>query len=134
LGALIDTSILVDAERGRLDLAAHAPQEDADFFLSVVTVSELMHGLHRARHPSVVNRRAAFVDRMLEQFPIISIDLAVAKVHSRIWADLSLNGEMIGMNDAWIGATCIAHGLTVITSNVREFRRVPGLQIEVWKS
>jgi len=49
VGVLIDASVLVDAERGRLDLAAHAARHPDDHaYLSVITASELLHGVHRA--------------------------------------------------------------------------------------
>lgn len=38
-----------------------------------------------------------------------------------------------GVHDSWLAATCLAHGLKLATENVREFRRVPGLEIEEWK-
>jgi tRNA(fMet)-specific endonuclease VapC len=40
---------------------------------------------------------------------------------------------MIGAHDAWLAATCLAHGLTLVTGNVREFQRVHGLRVEEWK-
>ncbi len=39
---------------------------------------------------------------------------------------------MIGAHDSWLAATCIAHGLRLATGNLREFKRVPGLQVETW--
>lgn len=39
---------------------------------------------------------------------------------------------MIGVHDSWIAATCIALNLTLVTANVREFNRVPGLRVENW--
>jgi tRNA(fMet)-specific endonuclease VapC len=41
---------------------------------------------------------------------------------------------MIGVHDSWIAATCLAHGLKLVTGNEREFKRVPGLELETWKS
>ena len=49
-------------------------------------------------------------------------------------AELASTGKMIGPHDLWIAAACIAHGLTLVTANVREFQRVPGLAIESWPS
>ena len=55
---MIDASILIEAERGRLDLEPYVAQrQDEEFFLSVITASELLHGVHRAVRPEV--RRAA---------------------------------------------------------------------------
>ncbi|MRR13569.1 type II toxin-antitoxin system VapC family toxin [bacterium] len=133
MGALIDASILIEAERGTLDLSPHVlDREDEESFVSVVTASELLHGVHRATRPDQRARRAAFVEGVLERFPMLEIDLATARAHARIWAELSSAGTLIGPHDLWLSAACIAHGLTIVTANVREFQRVPGLQLETW--
>jgi tRNA(fMet)-specific endonuclease VapC len=130
---LIDASILIEVERGRLELEPHVAQRpDEAFFLSVVTASELLHGVHRAVQAEVRTKRAAFVEGILERFPLLPVDLATARAHAQVWAELMAAGKMIGPHDLWLAATCIAHGLTMVTANVREFARVPGLQVEVW--
>lgn len=133
MGVLIDASILIEAERGRLDLEPHvARRSDDESFLSVITASELLHGVHRAVEPQWRARRSAFVEGILERFPLLQVDLATARAHAQVWSDMSASGTLIGPHDLWLAATCIAHGLTIITANVREFERVPGLQVEKW--
>ena len=133
MAVLIDASILIEAERGRLDLESHVAQrQDEEFFLSVITASELLHGVHRAVQPEVRTKRAAFVEGILERFPLLPVELATARAHAQVWAELMTAGQMIGPPDLWLAATCIAHGLTMVTANVREFTRVPGLKVEVW--
>jgi len=134
VAVLIDASILIEAERGRLDIEPHvARRPDDESFLSVVTASELLHGVHRAATPDQRARRSAFVEGVLERFPLLEIDLATARAHAQVWADLSATGSLIGPHDLWLAASCIAHGLTMVTANVREFERVPGLEIEEWR-
>jgi tRNA(fMet)-specific endonuclease VapC len=133
MAVLIDASILIEAERGRLRLEPHVERHgEEEAFLSVVTASELLHGVHRASQPDVRARRSAFVEGILERFPLLSIDLACARAHAQLWAELSQAGALIGAHDLWLAATCIAHGLTMVTANTREFARVPGLQLEHW--
>jgi tRNA(fMet)-specific endonuclease VapC len=133
MAILIDASILIDAERGRLDLQPHiARHGDEETFLSVVTASELLHGVHRATLPDVRARRSAFVEGILERFPLLSVDLACARAHAQLWAELRQAGALVGPHDLWLAATCVAHGLTMVTGNIREFARVPGLNLEVW--
>jgi len=133
MAVLIDASILIEAERGRLNLQSHVAQRhDEESFLSVITASELLHGVHRAALPDVRAKRSAFVEGILERFPLLPVDLACARAHARIWAELRQTGTMIGPHDLWLAATCVAHGLTMVTGNVREFERVPGLTVEVW--
>ena len=133
MAVLIDASILIEAERGRLDLEPHvADHGEEEAFLSVVTASELLYGVHRATQPDVRARRSAFVEGILERFPLLSVDLACARAHAQLWADLRQAGALIGPHDLWLAATCVAHGLTMVTAYVREFARVPGLELEVW--
>lgn len=134
MAVLIDASILIEAERGRLGLEAHVARHGEDeAFLSVITASELLHGVHRATQPDVRARRSAFVEGVLERFPLLDVDLACARAHAQLWAELRRAGALIGPHDLWLAATCIAHGLTMVTGNVREFARVPGLELEVWE-
>ncbi len=133
MGVLIDASVLIDHERGRVDLGDRlAGREDEEFFLSVVTASELLHGVHRAGSSNIRARRSAFVEAVLERFPLLLVDLATARAHARLWAELMAEGRLIGPHDLWLAATCLAHGLTMVTGNVREFARVPGLDVEAW--
>jgi tRNA(fMet)-specific endonuclease VapC len=50
-----------------------------------------------------------------------------------LWADLTAGGKLIGSHDLWLAASCIVHGLDLMTANRREFQRVPGLTVEVWR-
>jgi tRNA(fMet)-specific endonuclease VapC len=133
VAVLIDASILIEYERGRLDLERYLTQrQQEEFFLSVVTASELLHGVHRAVQPEVRTRRSAFVEAILERFPLLPVDLATARAHTQVWAELAAAGTLIGPHDLWLAAACVAHGLTMVTANIREFARVPGLTVEVW--
>ncbi len=79
-------------------------------------------------------RRLTFVEAVLARFPILEIDLSVARAHARLWSELTRRGEMIGVHDSWIAATCLSRDLTVITDNTHEFQRVDGLRVENWLS
>jgi tRNA(fMet)-specific endonuclease VapC len=92
----------------------------------------LLHGVHRASHPVQRARRLAFVEAALEDFPVVAVDLLTARTHAELWAGLARRGEPIGAHDLWLAATCVGRGWRLITSNVREFRRVPALDLEVW--
>lgn len=133
MGVLIDASILIEHERGRLDLRSRIQgREEEEFFLSVVTASELLHGVHRARDAGVRAKRSAFVEAVLAQFPLLPVDLATARTHAQLWAELASAGTPVGPHDLWLAASCVAHGLVMVTANLREFGRVPGLTVESW--
>lgn len=133
MGVLIDASILIEHERKKLELDPYlVGREDEEFFLSVVTASELLHGVHRARNASIRARRSAWVEAVLERFPLLPVDLSTARAHARVWAELASEGRIIGAHDLWLAASCLAHGLALVTVNIREFDRVPGLVLERW--
>ncbi|MBM4459512.1 MAG: type II toxin-antitoxin system VapC family toxin [Chloroflexi bacterium] len=90
------------------------------------------HSVYRATDPAVRTRRQAFVEAVLARFPVLDIDLEVARTHALLWSSLAQRGETIGAHDSWIAATCIARDLTLVTANMREFDRVPGLHVENW--
>jgi tRNA(fMet)-specific endonuclease VapC len=132
MAALIDSSILIAAERGELDLetlSAHYAEEEVA--VSAVTASELLHGVHRARTAAQRHRRQAFVEGLLAQLPVIAFDLTVARVHASLWAELAKRGVAIGERDLMIGATAIARNYAVATRDKRSFSEVPGLDVRL---
>jgi tRNA(fMet)-specific endonuclease VapC len=135
MGILIDASVLIDYERGRIQLDKElAGRGEEEFFLSVVTASELLHGVYRAKEVSIRARRSAMVEAVLDRFPLLRIDLPTARIHAQLGADLVSAGTIIGPNDLWLAAAALAHGLSLVTGNVREFGRVSGLVVERWSS
>jgi tRNA(fMet)-specific endonuclease VapC len=126
-GILIDTSVLIDAERDSRVL--EQLPVDARHSISVITVSELLHGVHRAAPDHIRIRRQVVVEALLgaiEQLPITS---RIARLHAQIWAELQTKGEVIGAYDLWIAATALAHGLTLASVNASEFKRVSALEL-----
>jgi len=132
MATLIDSSVLIAAERGDLALdAVSARYAEEDVAISAVTASELLHGVHRARTASQRLRRQAFIEGLLAQVPVIAFDLTVARVHASLWADLAKRGVAVGERDLLIGATAIAKNYTVATRDERSFSKIPGLNVEL---
>lgn len=96
--------------------------------ISVITVSELLHGVHRARG-ATRTRRQAFVEHVVSGFDPIPITEPVARVHAQVWAGLSRRGVAVGAHDLWIGGTALAHGLGLATADAGDFTRIPGLRV-----
>lgn len=130
MGWLIDSSAFVAAERRRFDLASWLERNpDEVFAISAITASELLHGVHRAPPGPVQASRHAFVEAVLDQYPIFAFDAEVARVHAELWAGLAAGGVTIGPHDLLIGATALVAGFGVATLNEREFRRIPRLPV-----
>ena len=64
--------------------------------------------------------------------PLLPVGIAAARMHARLWADLSEEGGVIGAHDLWLAAACLTYDLRLATGNVREFGRVPALVVEDW--
>lgn len=132
MGILIDTSVFIKVGREGVELLDPLRSRDEEGFLSVVTASEMLHGVWRAKDDGVRTRRHAFVEAIFREFTVVDVDFAVARIHAQIWAEQKAAGLMIGAHDLWLAATCITHGFRIATANVREFERIRGLEIERW--
>lgn len=130
MGLLIDSSVLIAIERRRevLDtlIDAMAGQE---LGLAAITASELLVGVHRAVTQEQRRRRTAIVESALERIEILPLDLQIARTHARLFVQLSRTGQMIGANDLLIAATALTYGYDVMTHDVRDFEKVPGLDV-----
>ena len=130
VSVLLDTAVLIAAERGTFDMPSYLTAlGDAPVALAAVTASELLHGVERARDAATRQRRSAFVEGVLANVPVIPFALAEARAHARIWAELESAGVLIGAHDLQIAATALVAGSELATLNVKEFRRVSGLQL-----
>ena len=133
MGLLIDSSVLVAAERGTLDLNDKLGKElDNPVALAAISASELLHGVHRATSLNQRARRQAFVEQLLSALPVIPFDLVAARLHAELWARLAAKGIQVGAHDLLIAATAIAAGYGVATRDERSFPRIPGLTTAIW--
>jgi len=129
VAALIDSSVFIAGERARIDLTdLLASLGNEPFALSAVTASELLHGLRRSRTIAQRERRNAYVEAIFEQMPVLAFDLAVARVHSAVSAELERTGRQVGAHDLMIAATAMAHDYRVATRDLKSFPKIPGLE------
>jgi tRNA(fMet)-specific endonuclease VapC len=130
---LLDTSVISDAVRRIGNVAAHfectRPEE---LCISAVTIKEIEYGLqHR---PERMTAKRPHIEALLKDLRVIPFDAQEAYVTGRLRAVLAKAGTPIGQYDVMIAGTALAHGLTLVTANTREFERVPNLRIEDWRS
>jgi tRNA(fMet)-specific endonuclease VapC len=100
-----------------------------DVGMSVVTHLELVYGAWKSRDRDANLQRIQGLERLI---PVLPLDGSVANHYGRLRAELESKGTPIGAYDLLIAAQALASGLTLVTNNVREFRRVPRLRIENW--
>ncbi|MBS3966664.1 MAG: type II toxin-antitoxin system VapC family toxin [Truepera sp.] len=130
MGIIIDTDVFIDAEKGRFppDWTSCATRY-GETFISAITVSELLVGVYRADSRERRAKRAAFIESLLAAVVVLDFTTEIARLHAQLLADLLARGERIGAHDLIIAATALRYGYPVLTSNVREFKRVAGLEV-----
>src|SRR5207247_1092831 len=119
MGLILDSSLLIADERGKFDMPGFLRQfSSAQPIIAAITASELLHGVERALDAARKARRTQHVEQIFEAVSILAFDLAQARVHARIWAELQARGQMIGPYDLLIAAAGLALGHDVATLNV----------------
>jgi len=125
---LLDTNTIIAIMKGNAKMIAHLKQhKPADFGMPVIVWHELMYGAYKSEH---VKKNVTRVEAL--QFQVVNFDQADADDAAKIRAHLAIEGKMIGPYDVLIAGQARARGLTVITNNIKEFKRVPSLSVEDW--
>lgn len=131
MGFLLDTdtfsAIAKRAHPTAVERFAQLP--DGQGMVSVVTLGEVEFGIQL--HP-VHPRMRAHIEALRSVLKRLALDEKTASSYAVLRAGLQKAGTPIGPNDMWIAAHALAEDLTLVTGNVREFKRVPGLRIENW--
>ena len=131
MGWLIDTSIWIAVERGRLGAAdIHAVTRQDPVYLSPVNVAEMQFGLEMLR-AGPQRQRAVAALRRLRRKPQLRITLETAEVFGTLAAMLKRAGRDADyrINDLWLAAQAIQRGFSLLTSNPRDFREIPRLKM-----
>ena len=127
----MDTSFIIEAERRESEINKFTEDREEEVFgISVITAAELLHGVHRADSMKRRLKRGAYVEKVIELFPIYNFEISTARIYAELWADLSRKGIQIGAHDLIIGSTALSLGFSVVTYNLRHFERIEGLKIE----
>lgn len=121
---LIDTSVLVSLELHRRLQEAALPDLGV---VSVITIGELRAGVLAATDPAVQSARLATLERVRAMVPL-AVDDAVADRWAALRVALRQAGRRMPVNDSWIAATALAHGLTVYAQDA-DYDDVPGLSV-----
>ena len=128
MGTVVDSSAGIRVERewrvAGDDVLAQLP---ADSFVAAITVSEMLVGVLQSRTAEQRRTAEAFLDVLLAHVPVLAFGEKEAREHARLHVLLRRAGTMIGAADLEIAATALANGHNVMTGNVSEFSRVPGL-------
>jgi tRNA(fMet)-specific endonuclease VapC len=102
---------------------------DGSVRVSVITLGEVEFGI--TRRP-VAQRVLQRIQRLRRMLPVLVLGEPVVEWYARTRAELEGKGTPIGPNDLWLAAHALAEGLTLVSGNEREYRRIPGLAVENW--
>ncbi len=128
MGLILDTCILIRAEKSN-SINFDQWESYGEVYISSITVSELLIGVHRADNEARRLKRAAFVESIINEIPCLDFTAEVARMHAEIYASLARQGQLIGAHDLIIGATALSQGHALLTANHQEFNRIPGLKV-----
>lgn len=128
---LLDTNICIYIRRQRPAevMARFSRLHPGEAVLSVITYGELIYGAEKSRFREQSTR---LLLELAELVPVMGLPRQAGEAYGAVRAALEAKGDVIGNNDLWIAAHALAAGLTLVTNNEREFRRVRDLKVENW--
>lgn len=128
---MLDTNICIYAIKNKPELVLQRLKSNLQkgISISAITLAELEYGVEKSAHPET--NRAALL-QFLSILDILPFDDLASVEYGEICAYLQKQGTPIGTMDMLIAGHARAEGLILVTNNVREFERVPMLEIENW--
>ena len=129
---MLDTNVCIDMikERPSSVLERFASHAVGSIGISVMTLAEIEYGVSKSSRPAK-NQEA--LDQFISPLEVAPFDRQATAVWGRLRAALEKKGQSIGSMDLLIAAHAVNLDVRLITHNVREFGRVPGLRIEDWE-
>lgn len=127
MGLILDTSVIIEAEKKRLSFKKFSNLGNA--YMSAITVSELLLGVHLASDEEKKIKRATFVEKVIKSIASLPFQEEEARIYARLIAHLRHKHIMIDAHDVMIAATALEKGFPVLTTNVKHFDPIPGLKI-----
>ena len=127
---MLDTNIAIHVIKRRpFDMLAIFNQHAGQLCISSITLAELLHGVEKS---AFIDKNLKNVENFISRLEVLEYGNKAASHYGDIRADLERKGTPIGVNDLHIAGHARSEGLIIVTNNVREFERVPGLRLENW--
>ena len=127
---LLDTNICVYWLKGNEHIEQKILSVGLDnVALSFLNVSELYYGAYKSQR---VDANLHLIRQLTDQLNVIESDEAISEMFGEMKATLEKAGTIIDDADLFIAACAKVHGLTLVTNNVKHFRRIKGLKLENW--
>ncbi|HWO38413.1 MAG TPA: type II toxin-antitoxin system VapC family toxin [Candidatus Acidoferrum sp.] len=128
---LLDSKMVIYFRQKRSEaiMRRFAQLQPGEAAISVISYGELLYRGMKSSHPASAIER---LHNLIQELLPVPLPESAGETYGLIRADLEARGEMIGNNDLWIAAHALASGLTLVTNNEKEFRRVRGLKLQNW--
>jgi len=127
---MLDTNIVIYTIRNRPGQVREAfKKHDQQMCISSVTYGELVYGAERSAQPE---RNLADIESLVARLTVEPFETHAAEHFGQLRAELYRIGQPIGPYDTMIASHARAKGLILVTNNLKEFERVPGLRLENW--
>ena len=127
---LLDTNIVIYVLKRRpVEVLKIFNTNASRMAISSITLSELIYGVEKSPN---VDKNLEVIEEFISHLDVLSYDAKASQHSGQIKASLERKGEVIGENDIHIAAHAISQGLTLVTNNLREFKRVTNLALENW--
>ena len=127
---LLDTNIVIYVIKRRpVEVLGLFNENAGRMAISSITLSELLHGAEKSTR---VAQNLAVVEDFASRLDVLPYTARASQLYGAIRAALERAGRPIGVNDLHIAAHARSEGLTLVTNNLTEFERVPGLLTENW--
>ncbi|MDH4215998.1 MAG: type II toxin-antitoxin system VapC family toxin [Gallionella sp.] len=128
---MLDTNICIYIKNHRPAevLARFSKLPPGKVAMSAITYGELCFGAEKSSKPKESRH---ILEQLTALIPVLPLDETVSVHYGKIRQHLQASGNLIGNNDLWIASHALANKLILVTNNVTEFERVPGLRVENW--
>jgi tRNA(fMet)-specific endonuclease VapC len=129
---LLDTNIIIAAMNGVPEVRLRLESTPlSQIILSVIVLGELEVGAEKSQQTT---RNRSRLEEIKKNIPLVTLSEKTCRIYGQIRGTLEKQGSKIGANDFWIAAQTLTEEAVLVTDNIREFSRVPGLRIENWIS
>lgn len=128
---MLDTNVISDLIKDPMGKVARQLEIEGESSVcsSIIVASELRYGVAKSGSKELSLR----VDAALSAIEILPFDIPADTEYGKLRAQLTAKGKPIGPNDLLIAAHALSQGLTLVTDNVREFKRAKGLSVVNWR-
>jgi tRNA(fMet)-specific endonuclease VapC len=127
---LLDTNIVIYVmKRKPLEALKVFNKNASRMAISTITLAELIYGAEKSKQ---VEKNLSTIEDFISHLEVLPYDINATQHYGQIKAFLERSGKPIGVNDIHIAAHARSHGLTLVTNNLSEFKRIPNLALENW--